>query len=42
LRFGSSVNDINSKKYAAKLDFDRHEIFGIFELSLPLIDVAQK
>jgi GNAT superfamily N-acetyltransferase len=40
LRFGYSVNDINIEKYVAKLDFDHHDTFGIFDRSLVLIAVA--
>jgi GNAT superfamily N-acetyltransferase len=40
LRFGYFANDQNIEKYVANLDFDRHEIFGIYDRSLLLIAVA--
>ncbi len=40
LRFGYSANDQHIAQYVATLDFDRDEIFGIYDRSLLLIAVA--
>jgi GNAT superfamily N-acetyltransferase len=40
LRFGYSANDQHIEQYVANLDFDRDEIFGIYDRSLLLIAVA--
>jgi len=40
LRFGHFANDQVIEQYVAKLDFDRHEIFGIYDRSLLLIAVS--
>jgi GNAT superfamily N-acetyltransferase len=40
LRFGYFANDQKIEQYVANLDFDCHEIFGIYDRSLLLIAVA--
>jgi RimJ/RimL family protein N-acetyltransferase len=40
LRFGYCANDQQIEQYATKIDFDRDEIFGIYDRSLLLIAVA--
>jgi GNAT superfamily N-acetyltransferase len=40
LRFGYSAKDEHIKQYVAKLDFDRDEIFGIYNRKLLLIATA--
>lgn len=40
LRFGFSVNDEQIRRYTDKLDFDRDDIFGIYNRRLELIAMA--
>lgn len=40
LRFGYAASDEQIQRYAAQLDFDRDEIFGIYNRSLRLIAMA--
>ena len=40
LRFGYSANDEQIRRYVAGLDFDRDDIFGIFNRKLELIAMA--
>jgi len=40
LRFGYSANDEQIRRYVAGLDFDRDEIFGIYNRKLELLAVA--
>ena len=40
LRFGYAAQDTQIEKYAAELDFDRDEIFGIYNRRLQLIAIA--
>lgn len=40
LRFGYAANDEQVARYASKLDFERDDIFGIFNRKLELIAVA--
>lgn len=40
LRFGYSASDEQVRRYAAQLDFDRDEIFGIYNRRLRLIAMA--
>jgi GNAT superfamily N-acetyltransferase len=40
LRFGYAANDEQIQRYVAQLDFDRDEIFGIFNRRLELIAMA--
>ena len=40
LRFGYAANDEQIRRYAEQLDFDRDEIFGIYNRRLELIAMA--
>jgi RimJ/RimL family protein N-acetyltransferase len=40
LRFGYAANDEQIRRYVARLDFDRDDIFGIFNRKLELIAMA--
>ena len=40
LRFGHPATDVQIEKYVASLDFERDEVFGIFNRRLQLIAVA--
>lgn len=40
LRFGYAANDEQIRRYVAQLDFDRDELFGIFNRRLELIAMA--
>ena len=40
LRFGYPATDERIRQHVAQLDFDRHELFGIFDDELDLVAVA--